>query len=53
MEGDARLDGFYAQEGWFLTREHRLYLRSVFFRVVPKKNFLEGRGLLHLATCGG
>ncbi len=42
--GDARLGGFYAQAGWFLTGEHREFAEGQWQRTSPRTNFLEDGG---------
>ncbi|MFQ5449503.1 MAG: OprO/OprP family phosphate-selective porin [Nitrospinaceae bacterium] len=42
---DPNLKGGYVEVSYFLTGEHRKYHKSVFGRVAPNQNFLEGNGL--------
>jgi phosphate-selective porin OprO/OprP len=42
---DALFSGFYAEAGYFLTGEHRVYKGGLWGRTKPKSNFLEDGGL--------
>jgi phosphate-selective porin OprO/OprP len=45
LEDDASLSGYYAEAGYFLTGEHRVYKGGLWGRTRPSSNFLEDGGL--------
>jgi len=45
LEDDASLSGYYAEAGYFLTGEHRVYKGGLWDRTKPQSNFLEDGGL--------
>ena len=45
MTDDASLSGYYAEVGYFLTGEHRVYKGGLWDRTKPESNFLEDGGL--------
>ncbi|MCK4680557.1 hypothetical protein KAT82_05495 [bacterium] len=45
LDDDGSFSGFYAEAGYFLTGEHRIYKGGLWDRTVPSSNFLEDGGL--------
>ncbi len=45
LADDGSLSGFYAEAGYFLTGEHRVYKGGLWDRTKPGSNFLEDGGL--------
>jgi phosphate-selective porin OprO/OprP len=45
LDDDASLSGYYAEAGYFLTGEHRVYSGGIWGRTKPKSNFLEDGGM--------
>ena len=45
LDDDASLSGFYAEAGYFLTGEHRVYKGGLWDRTKPGSSFLEDGGL--------
>jgi phosphate-selective porin OprO and OprP len=45
LKDDASLSGYYAEAGYFLTGEHRVYEGGLWGRTKPQSNFLEDGGL--------
>jgi len=45
LEEDGSFSGFYAEAGYFLTGEHRMYKGGLWDRTKPSSNFLEDGGL--------
>lgn len=45
LDDDGMLSGFYAEAGYFLTREHRVYEGGLWGRTGPDSNFLEDGGI--------
>jgi phosphate-selective porin OprO/OprP len=45
LDDDGSFSGFYAEAGYFLTGEHRVYKGGLWGRTKPASNFLEDGGL--------
>jgi phosphate-selective porin OprO/OprP len=45
LDDDGSFSGFYAEAGYFLTGEHRIYKGGLWDRTKPASNFLEDGGL--------